>query len=67
MRIEGTVTETGQDAVLKFLSLAGKSTGKFKSCYNYKNETDRTTGWIDVNTDIQNWHEVNQNEEILIT
>lgn len=67
MRIEGTLVDSGAKVVLKILGRAGKVTGKYKNCFNFENETDGSKGWMDIEKDINNWKEIMEDEEILIT
>ena len=65
-RLEGFLTESGEKVNITILSRAGKATGKYKSCFNIRNESDNTVGWLDLNRDLYNWQVVKDDEEVLV-
>ena len=66
-RIEGYMVENNEKVNIIILSRAGKATGKYRTCFNIRDESNNTTGWIDVNKDIYNWRIVRDTEEVMIT
>ena len=66
-RYEVTLKDSNERKAVKILSRAGKATGKFKNCYNYRNEENGEETWMDFVNDINEIREISDEEEIMIT
>ena len=58
--------ENGVKVNITILSRAGKAIGKYKSCFNIRNESDNKERWMDLDTDLCNWRVVNDEEEVMV-
>ena len=65
-RIQGIISETGEFLSGKLISRAGKSTGKFKNCFNIQKDSDGSIDWIDLDRQFDEWNVVPDEEEMLI-
>ncbi|KAK3894785.1 hypothetical protein Pcinc_001507 [Petrolisthes cinctipes] len=66
-RYEVTMADSKEKINVKILSRAGKATGKYKNCYNFRREQDGQESWMDFGKDVNNIREVRDDEEIMIT
>ena len=66
-RYEITLADTQEKMNVKILSRAGKSTGKYKNCYNFRNEGNGQESWLDFGKDVTETREMQEDEEIMIT
>ena len=66
-RYEITLADSNERMNIKILSRAGKSTGKYKSCYNFQNEGNGEESWSDFEKDVSETREMQADEEIMIT
>ena len=47
-RIQGIDSRTGEFISAKIISRAGKATGRYKHCYNVKQDSDGSVQWVDL-------------------
>lgn len=66
-RYEVTLLDSDEKLNVKILSRAGKATGKYKACYNYRNEHNGQESWMDFEKDVIDIREMLEDEEIMIT
>ena len=66
LRIQGVHSETGELVSGKIVSRAGKSTGKYKNCFNLESDSDGTTSCINLDQDLSSWKVVSDEEEMLV-
>ena len=50
----------------RVVSRAGKATGKYKDCYNFKWDADGSISWADMEKDFSEWEVVSDDTEMLI-
>jgi hypothetical protein len=65
-RIEGVETESGEYVSGKIVSRAGKSTGKFKNCFNVQKDNDNSVDWYNFDKDFNEWNIVPDDVEMLV-
>ena len=65
-RYEITLADSDEKMNVRILSRAGKATGKYKDCYNYRNEGNGQESWIDFGKDVSGIREMLEDEEIMI-
>ena len=66
-RYEITLADSNERMNIKILGRAGKSTGKYKNCYNFRNEGNGEESWLDFEKDVSETREMEEDEEIMIT
>ena len=66
-RLEVTDTISGETYTGKIESRAGKATGKYKNCFNFRKDTDNSVTCVDFDKDVSNVKRIEDTEEILIT
>ena len=64
-RFRGVNANTGEVISGKVLSRAGKSTGRYKTCYNLRYDSDGNVGWIDLR-DFNEWCALPGSAEMLV-
>ena len=65
-RYEVSLKDTNERMNIKVLSRAGKSSGKYRNCFNYRNEENGDESWIDFELDVTEMREI-EDEEVMIT
>ena len=65
-RIQGIRSDSGELVSGQVVSRAGKATGKYRDCYNFRWDSDGSTSWADLNRDFNSWKIVNEDTEVLI-
>ena len=65
-RIQGIHAETGELVSGKIISRAGKSTGKYKNCFNLQKDSDGSVDWVDMDNYFYEWKVVSDNEEMVV-
>ena len=66
-RYEVTLTDSNEKVNVKILSRAGKATGKYKECYNFRDESNGQESWMDFKEDVSEIREMEDDEEVMIT
>ena len=64
-RIEGVDPSSGESIVGRIVSRAGKSTGKYKNCFNVKKDSDGSIDWINLDQ-LDGLKNVPDNVEMLV-
>lgn len=65
-RIQGVHKISGELKSGRVLSRAGKSTGKYKDCYNVKWDLDGSESWVDVREDFSDLQVMEDNVEMMV-
>lgn len=65
-RIKGTLSRSGELLSGKIVSRAGKSTGKYRHCYNVEKDSDGNITWLDLDKDFDDWEVVDEDTELLV-
>lgn len=65
-RIQGIRVESGELVSGCVMGRAGKATGKYKDCYNFRWDSDGSISWADVNKDFSTWEVVDDDTEMLV-
>ena len=65
-RIQGVHSESGELMTGRVVSRAGKATGKYRSCYNFKWDADGSTSWADINKDFSEWEIIGDDVEMMV-
>lgn len=65
-RIQGIRSDSGELVSGRVVSRAGKATGKFKDCYNFRWDSDGSVSWADLNSDFSTWRIVSEDTEMMI-
>ena len=66
-RYEVTLTDSNAKMNVVILSRAGKATGKYKECYNFRDESSGRESWMDFKKDVCEIREMGEDEEVMIT
>ena len=66
LRMQGVHTGTGELFSGKIISRAGKSTGKYKNCFNVKSDVDGELKWVNFDNDFSTWKVTEEDENMLI-
>ena len=61
------MADSGEKRKVEILSRAGKATGRYKDCFNYKDEENGEESWMDFGIDVSEMRELLEDEEIMIT
>ena len=65
-RIQGVHRVSGELKSGRILSRAGKSTGKYKHCYNIKWDLDGSESWADIQEDFSDLQVMEDNVEMMV-
>lgn len=65
-RIQGIRAESGELVSGRVVGRAGKATGKYKDCYNFKWDLDGSLSWADLKRDFSTWEVVNDDTEMMV-
>ena len=65
-RLKGIHVQSGELVTGKIVSRAGKSTGKYKNCFNIRKDSDNTECWFDLHKDFIDLQEVPDNVELMV-
>ena len=66
-RYEITLADTREKMNVRITGRAGKATGKYKDCYNFRNESSGKESWMDFGKNVSEIREVGDDEEVMIT
>ncbi|KAK7044274.1 hypothetical protein SK128_025055 [Halocaridina rubra] len=66
-RIQVIRRESGELMSGRVVSRAGKATGKYKDCYNFRWDSDGSISWVDLNRDFSIWKIVDEGTEMIIS
>jgi len=64
LRVQGICSTSGEYLSGKIVGRAGKATGKYKNCFNVKNDADGHINWVDFDKDFDT-HNLNKPEATL--
>ena len=65
-RFKGILSDNGEVISGKIVSRAGKSTGRYKNCFNVERDTDGSIGYLDFGKELTDWEIVPDEEELLV-
>ena len=65
-RIQGIRKDSGELVSGRVVSRAGKATGKYKDCYNFRWDSDGSISWADLSRDFSTWKIVGEGTEMMI-
>ncbi|KAK4319794.1 hypothetical protein Pmani_009312 [Petrolisthes manimaculis] len=65
-RIQGTRSDTGELVSGRVMSRAGKASGRYSDCYNFRWDSDGGVSWVDLKKDFSTWKIVDDDTELLV-
>lgn len=65
-RIQGTRSDTGELVSGRVMSRAGKASGRYSDCYNFRWDSDGSISWADLKKDFSTWKIVDDDTELLV-